>query len=84
VITNSERTSLKRLAKPEQYDDAILDMDTPLPNIVQVIIGNDPNLILIPVNASQKYKALKNLKDTFDVIYKLENQAIFAPEVIVL
>lgn len=84
VITNSERTSIKKLAKPQQYDYVVLDMDTPLPNIVQVILGSDPHLILIPINASQKYKSLENLEATLDVIAQLESKATYPPEVIIV
>lgn len=81
VISNKSRKSLKRVARPSSYDYVVLDMDTPLPNIVKVISGSDPDLILIPVNYSQKYKALKNLKDTLEVILALEGKATFIPQV---
>ncbi|MGL4497461.1 MAG: ParA family protein [Planktothrix sp.] len=81
VLNNPSRKSIKKLASPSRYDYVVLDMDTPLPNIVNVIVGSDPNLILIPVNYSQKYKALKNLKDTLEVILALEGKATFPPQV---
>ncbi len=45
VISNKNRASIKKLAKPQQYDHVVLDIDSPLQNTVQVIIGNDPDLI---------------------------------------
>ena len=69
------------MASPSSYDYVVLDMDTPLPNIVTVIVGSDPDLILIPINYSQKYKALKNLKDTLEVILAMEGKATFSPQV---
>lgn len=81
VITNSERKSLKKLVKPEQYDYVVLDMDTLLPNIVQVIIGSDPNIIFIPVNVSQKYKALEKLEEVLNVIYQLKVKTGYRPQI---
>ncbi|MGL4498165.1 MAG: ParA family protein [Planktothrix sp.] len=81
VLNNPRRKSIKKFASPSRYDYVVLDMDTPLPNIVTVIVGSDPDLILIPVNYSQKYKALKNLKDTLEVILALEAKATFIPQV---
>ncbi len=84
VISNKNRASIKKLAKPQQYDHVVLDIDSPLQNTVQVIIGNDPDLILVPVNKSQKIKALRNLPRTLKVISKLESTAGFASEVIIV
>lgn len=84
IIWNKNRESIKKLAKPEQYDHVVFDIDSPLQNTVQVIIGNDPNLILVPVNKSQKTKALRNLPRTLKVISQLESKAGFTPEVIVV
>lgn len=84
IIWNKNRVPIKKLAKPEQYDHVVLDIDSPLQNTVQVIIGNDPNLILVPVNKSQKTKALRNLPRTLKVISQLESKAGFAPEVIIV
>ena len=81
VIYNPDRLPLKKLASPEQYDYTVLDMDTPLPNIVNVIIGSDPNLVLIPVNISQKSKSLRNLTATLGVIAKLEGRSNLPLEV---
>ncbi|MGB5960099.1 MAG: AAA family ATPase [Coleofasciculaceae cyanobacterium] len=84
VIFNKNRASIKKLAKPQQYEHVILDIDSPLQNTVQIIVGNDPDLILVPVNKSQKIKALRNLPRTLKVISKLESTVGFAPEVIIV
>ena len=84
VVTNANRKSLKRLVKPQDYNYVVLDMDTPRPNIVQVISGSDPNLILIPISASQKYKAENNLEDVLDLISRLSGKVTFSPQVIVV
>ncbi len=81
VITNKNRKSIKKLASSSSYDYVVLDMDTPLPNIVTVIVGSNPDLILIPINYSQKYKALNNLKDTLGVILIMEGKATLSPQV---
>lgn len=84
IIWNKNRDSIKKLAKPQQYDHVVFDIDSPLQNTVQVIIGNDQELILIPVNKSQKTKALRNLPKTLKVISQLESKAGFAPKVIIV
>jgi chromosome partitioning protein len=50
---------------------------------VQVIVGNDPDIILVPVNKSQKTKALRNLPRTLKVISQLSKPG-FDPKVIVV
>lgn len=89
VIFNKKREekelkSIKRLAKPEQYDHVIIDIDSPLKNTVQMIVGSDPDIILVPVNKSQKTKALRNLPRTLQVISQLESTVGFAPKVIIV
>ncbi len=85
ILTNQERTSIKRLVKLTSYNYIILDMDTLLENIVQIVLGSDPNHIFIPANVSQKYKALqKNLQNTLEVVANLEGKAAFPPEVTIV
>jgi chromosome partitioning protein len=79
VVCNKNRESIKRLAKPEQYDHVVLDMDSPLKNTVQIIVGNTLDLVLIPVNKSQKKKALRNLPRTLNVIASLESKTGTSP-----
>lgn len=83
ILHNPERKSIKSLAKPQQYDHVVLDIDTPLRNTVQVIVGDDPNLILVPVNKSQKTKALRNLPRTLKVISQLSKPGFSSKVVIV-
>lgn len=86
IIYNSHRSPIKNNKNfpIEEYDYVVLDMDTPLPNIVQVIIGSDPDIVLIPVNVSQKSKSLRNLNATLEVIARLEKKATFSPNVKVI
>lgn len=81
VVYNPNRLSVKRIVKDRNYDYVVLDMDTPLPNIVTVILGSDPHLVLIPINVSQKNKALRNLEATLHTISDLEEKATFPPKV---
>jgi chromosome partitioning protein len=82
VISNKERKLIKSLAL-KGYDNFVLDIDTPLRNTVQLIVGNDPNLILVPVNKSQRIKALRNLPRTLKVISQLSKPG-FAPKVTIV
>lgn len=84
VIWNKKRESLKRLAKPEQYDHVVLDIDSPLQNTVQIIVDTQPKLILVPINKSQEKKALRNLHRTLAVVFQLESKAGSYPEVIIV
>ena len=84
VMTNPNRKSIKRLVKPQQYDYVVLDMNTPLANIVQVILGSDPHVIFVPISSSSRYKGLNNLEPTLNLIFEVEAKATFTPEVFVV
>jgi chromosome partitioning protein len=84
VIWNRKREAVRRLAKPEQYDHIVLDMDSSLQNSVEMIVGSQPDLVLIPVNASQKVKALRNLPRTLTVIAALAEKTGNAPRTVVV
>ncbi len=40
VVWNKSRESLRKLAKLQQYDHFVLDIDSPLQNTVQTILAN--------------------------------------------
>ncbi len=82
VISNKERKTIKALAL-KGFDHIVLDIDTPLKNTVQVIVGNNPDLVLVPVNKSQELKALRNLPKTLKVVSQLAKPG-FSPKVIVV
>jgi chromosome partitioning protein len=84
VITNPNRKRLKKFVKIEKYDYVVLDMNTPLANIVQVILSSDPHIIFIPISSSQRYKGLNNLEPTLNIIFEMETKATFTPEVFVV
>jgi chromosome partitioning protein len=84
VIWNRKREAIRRLTKLEQYDHIVLDMDSALQNSVEMIIGSQPDLVLVPVNASQKIKALRNLPRTLSVIAQLTQKTGHVPRTIVV
>lgn len=84
LIWNKNRESIKRLAKPEQYDHIVLDVDSPLQNTVKLIVDNEPDLVLVPVNKSQEVKALRNLPRTLSVIAQLETKTGASPRTIIV
>ncbi len=82
IIWNPEREPIKRIADYETYDHIILDMSTPLPETVKVIVDNNPDIVFIPV--SKHPWAIEGLSDTLPVISQLEEFAGFSPEVIIV
>ena len=84
VIWNRKREAIRRLTKPEQYDHIVLDMDSSLQNSVEMIVGSQPDLVLVPVNASQKIKALRNLGRTLSVIAQLAEKTGNSPRTVIV
>lgn len=82
VLWNPEREPIKRIADIQTYDHIILDMSTPLPETVKVIVDNYPDVVFIPV--SKHPWAIEGLFDTLPVISKLEEFAGFSPEIIIV
>ena len=84
VMYNGRREAIPKELPKGQYDHIVLDINSPLKNTVQTIVGNDPDLILVPVNKSQRIKALRNLPRTLKVIAQLETKAGYAPQVVIV
>jgi chromosome partitioning protein len=84
VIWNRKREAIRRLAKPEQYDHIVLDMDSALQNSVEMILGSQPDLVLVPVNVSQQIKALRNLPRTLTVIAQLAEKTGNSPRTVIV
>ncbi|USR90155.1 ParA family protein [Phormidium yuhuli AB48] len=84
VVWNKKRESVKDIAKPEEYNHVVLDIDTPLAHTVQVIIGSQPDLVLVPINTSQKDKALRNLPRTLSVMSDIGKNTGVNPRVVVV
>ena len=84
VVSNKTRESIKSVAKPDEYADVVLDIDSPLSNTVEVIIGSQPDLVLVPINTSQKIKALANLPRTLKVMSGIGKSIGINPRVVVV
>jgi chromosome partitioning protein len=84
VIWNKNRDTLRRIAKPERYDHIIIDIDSPLQNTVQVMVDNQPDLVLIPINHSQVTKALRSLPITLGIVTQLALTTGFTPKTIIV
>ncbi|MGI0493517.1 ParA family protein [Alkalinema pantanalense CENA528] len=84
IIWNRKREAVRRLAKLEQYDHIVLDMDSALQNSVEMILGSQPDLIFVPINRSQKVKALRNLPRTLTVVAQLGEKIGYTPRTIVV
>ena len=84
VIWNRKREPIRRMVKPEQYDHVILDMDSALQHSVEMILGSQPDIVLVPVNTSQKIKALRNLSRTLNVIAQLAEKTGHSPKTIIV
>ena len=84
VIFNKDRESIKKEANTIYFDHVVLDIDSPLENTVKVIVGNHPDLILVPINISQKTLGLRLLPRTLKVISSLGKRLKFNPQVIIV
>jgi chromosome partitioning protein len=82
ILWNPEREPIRRIADTQTYDYIILDMSTPLPETVKIIVDNYPDIVFIPV--SKHPWAIEGLSDTLPVISKLEEFAGFTPKVVVV
>lgn len=72
LIYNPKRENLLNIVDPTQYDYIVIDAKGAREDTVKVIVNDNPDKILIPINASQKSKALGNLDRILYMISKLE------------
>jgi chromosome partitioning protein len=84
ILENRNRKRVKDNADLEEYDNIILDIDSPLHNTVQTIVQNNPEFVFIPINASQKDKAFRNLYRPLSTISTLEKKSGYSPKVIIV
>lgn len=84
ILENRNRKRVRDKANLEEYDNIILDLDSPLYNTLQTIVQNAPEFVFIPINASQKYKALRNLYRPLSTIATLETKSGYSPQVIIV
>lgn len=59
----SNRFQPIKKAELDEYDYIVIDTDAPLEDAVSMISNNKPDLILSPINSSQKDTALEDLPD---------------------
>jgi len=83
ILWNPNRTRIPKVELGE-HNHAILDIDTPLSNTVEIILGEHPDLVLVPINTSQEIKALRNLPRTLQVFSNLAKNTGVNPRVIVV
>ncbi|MGC9525402.1 MAG: ParA family protein [Limnospira sp.] len=79
VIYNEERKSVKKQA--QSYSHIVLDIKSPKSHTVRAIVGNDPDLILIPINTSQTKRALQQIPRMLDLISQLRSTAGYIAQV---
>ncbi len=84
IFENKNREKITRRINLEEYQNIVLDIDSPLDNTVKVIVDNNPDFVFIPVNFSQKHKALENLFKPLEVLTSLEIKAGYSPKVIIV
>ena len=65
--------NLLNIVDPTQYDHIVIDAKGAREDTVKVIVNDNPDKILIPINASQKSKALGNLDRILGMVSKLES-----------
>ncbi len=84
IFENKNRVKIKTMVDLDEYQNIVLDIDSPLDNTVKVIVDNNPDFVLIPINVSQKHKALENLSKPLEVVTSLEKKAGYSPKVIIV
>ncbi len=84
VLYNEDRRRIESVVDLEEYDYIVIDVRSPRKDTIRIIINDDPDLILVPINPSQKSKAAGNLDRTLGMISILEYKLGFSPEVIIV
>ncbi len=84
ILDNQKREKITNLVNLEEYDHIVIDIDSEFLNTLQIILTNDPDIILIPVNKSQRRKALNKLDIVLSAMSKLESKYGYSPKVIIV
>lgn len=82
VVWNPDRRPLCRYVDLGEYDDVVMDLNSPQVDTVQVILADEPDRLLIPIN--DQALADSRLNDTFAIVSALEDKAGAALEVVVV
>lgn len=84
VIENHKRHKIRTLVNMEEYDNIVLDIDTPLKNTVQTIVQNAPDMVLVPISKPHEDKGLMHLPGILNVMATLQTKGGFSPKVIIV
>lgn len=82
LLWNPERKAIKKLARSESYDTIVIDMDTPLANMAQIVSQGPVDRILVPVNPQDL--TLTHLPTVLEAIFKLGFTTGPAPRVMIV
>jgi len=82
VVWNPDRKPIGKFVDPEEYDNIVLDIDSPIETTVQVIVQDDPDVVIIPINKQDL--AITHLSDSLDVISELSKRAGYNPKTIII
>ncbi|RKZ44120.1 MAG: ParA family protein [Candidatus Parabeggiatoa sp. nov. 3] len=70
VIWNPDQTRITRLVEPSEYEHIVLDINSPNEDTVKVIVENEPDIILLPIN--DQALALDKLADTLAIVAAMQ------------
>lgn len=82
VIYNNYRHPISEFLDLDEIDYTVIDIDTPRESTSRVMIDNDPDVVLIPLNKSRE--SLGNLAVTLSMISAIERKMGFSPVVIIV
>ncbi|MCK5718878.1 MAG: AAA family ATPase [Thiomargarita sp.] len=79
---NQEKITQRRVDLDE-YENIVIDIDSPLVNTITTMFDNEPDFVFIPINLSRRTQALNNLSSPIEVIVEREKFGYFSQVVIV-
>ncbi|MBD2777408.1 ParA family protein [Iningainema tapete] len=84
ILDNQKRQKITNIVNLEEYDHIVIDIDSEFLNTIHAIIYNQPDVVLIPVNKSQRRKALNKLPIVLSAVALLESKYGYSFEVIIV
>jgi chromosome partitioning protein len=82
VIYNKYRHPISEFLDLDEIDYTVIDIDTPCESTSRVMIDNEPDVVLIPLNKTRK--SLGNLAVSLSMISAFERKMGFSPVVIIV
>jgi len=70
VIWNPDQKPISQLVESSEYEHIILDINSPNEDTVKVIVDNEPDIILLPIN--DQALALDKLGDTLAIVAAMQ------------